>query len=187
VTITSLSSTALSSTAATAATRPTGPPPGGGREKTLQAVADKLGMDVDSLRSALKSGSTMSALAKTAGVSQDDLVSTIAATLPSEGRDGQAIDTQDMATKIANGTMPHRSHRSHRAESGSDQAQSQAQGSGLSQGLDALSSALGISSRDLVKRLTDGTGIADLLSQNPGVADQLSAAQNRGSLVDGYC
>jgi uncharacterized protein YidB (DUF937 family) len=144
-------------------------------------------MDVDSLRSALKSGSTMSSLAKTAGVSQDDLVSTIAATLPSEGPDGQAVDTQDMATKIANGTMPrgHGPHRSHRSEGGSGQDQSQS--SGLSQGLDALSSALGISSSDLVKRLTDGTGIADLLSQNPGVADQLQESQNRGAIVDGYC
>jgi uncharacterized protein YidB (DUF937 family) len=170
---------------ATAALPPTGPLPGGGRQKTLQAVADKLGMDGGSLRSALKSGSTMSSLAQTAGVSQDDLVSTIAGTLPAEGRDGEAIDTQDMATKIANGTMPHGPHRSHRPQSGASQAQSQS--SGLSQGLDALSSALGISSTDLVKRLTDGTGIADLLSQNPGVADRLSAAQNRGSLVDGCC
>jgi hypothetical protein len=37
-----------------------------------------------------------------------------------------------------------------------------------------------------MERLTDGTGISDLLSQNPDVADQLTAMQNRGALVDGY-
>ena len=48
--------------------------PAKGPEKTMKAVADLLGMDADSLKEALKSGKTMSDLAKTAGVSQDDLI-----------------------------------------------------------------------------------------------------------------
>jgi hypothetical protein len=31
-----------------------------------------------------------------------------------------------------------------------------------------------------------GTGIADLLAQNPDVSAQLAESQNRGALVDGY-
>jgi hypothetical protein len=143
----------------------------GGPEKTMQAVAEKLGMDPEALKAALKDGSTMSDLAAQKGISQDDLVATIAATLPAQGPDGVAIDTTSRATQIANGTRPERPARPE-----VDVAQS----------LDALSGALGISSSDLMERLTDGTGISDLLSQNPDVADQLTAMQNRGALVDGY-
>jgi hypothetical protein len=46
-----------------------------------------------------------------------------------------------------------------------------------------LSSALGISGSDLLDRLTNGTGIADLLARSPDVSPQ---NQNRGALVDGY-
>jgi hypothetical protein len=171
------------SISSSAAVRPMAPRSGGGHEKTLKAVADKLGMDVDSLRSALTGGATMSSLAAQKGVSQDDLVSTIAGTLPRQTPDGTAVDTKEMATRIANGTAPahHGHHRAEGAQSPSAQGQT-----GLSQGLDALSSALGISSSDLLQRLTDGTGIKDLLSQNPQVADQLRADQNRGAIVDGY-
>ena len=37
-----------------------------------------------------------------------------------------------------------------------------------------------------MQRLTDGTGIADLLTGNSGVAAQLSASQHKGALVDGW-
>jgi hypothetical protein len=108
----------VSSLSSTSAMRPTGPPPGpppsGGPEKTLQAVADKLGLDRDALKKALQDGSTMSSLAAQAGISQDDLVATIAATLPAQGPDGVAIDTTSMATgsRTAPGRRGARSPRS---------------------------------------------------------------------------
>jgi uncharacterized protein (DUF433 family) len=43
-----------------------------------------------------------------------------------------------------------------------------------------------ISGSDLLDRLTNGTGVADLLAQNPDVSAQLAESQNRGALVDGY-
>ena len=161
----------ISSVASSPVSRPMGPPPGGGPQKTMKAVAEKLGMSTDDLKSALDSGSTMADLAKTAGVSQDDLVATIASTLPATGPDGVATDATAMATDIANGVRPERPQKPQ---------------VDLSQGLDSLSGALGISSSDLLDRLTSGTGIADLLAANPQVSAQLSAAQNKGSLVDGY-
>lgn len=164
-----------SSTATTAlsAMRPAGHPPrGGGPEKTLEAVAGLLGTDTESLRSQLSSGKTMSDLASAAGISSDDLLATIAATLPPSGPDGVAVDTTAMATGIASGTRPGPPPKPE---------------TDLASGLEALSSALGISGTDLLQRLTDGTGIADLLQANPDVSSRLAADQNRGALVDGYC
>ena len=165
----------ISSVGGTAAMRPAGAAHAGGHEKTLKAVAEKLGMSTRDLKAALKSGSTMSDLAKKAGVSQDDLVTTIASTLATTGRDGAAIDTTKVATDIADGVRPQRPA----SDSGSSQTD-------LGQGIDALSSALGISSSDLLDRLTHGSGITDLLQGNAQVSSQLAALQNRGALVDGY-
>jgi uncharacterized protein YidB (DUF937 family) len=137
----------------------------------MQAVATTLGMDPDALKKALKGGETMSGLAAKSGVSQDDLVATIAATLPAQGPNGAAIDTTSMATGIADGQRPGRPEKPQ---------------VDVAQGIQQLSSALGISGQDLLDRLTNGTGISDLLAQNPDVSAQLSQDQNRGALVDGY-
>ena len=45
-------------------------------------------MDLEELKKALKGGDTMSSLAAKKGISQDDLVKTIASTLPAQGPDG---------------------------------------------------------------------------------------------------
>jgi hypothetical protein len=137
----------------------------------MQAVAGKLGMDPEALKKALKGGETMSSLAAKSGVSQDDLVATIAATLPAQGPDGVATDPTSMATGIANGARPGRPEKPQ---------------VDVAQGIQALSSALGISGQDLLDRLTNGTGISDLLARNPDVSAQLAQNQNRGALVDGY-
>ena len=76
-------------------------PPAGGPAKTLQAVADRLGLDPEALKKALDGGSTMSSLAAESGISQEDLIATIAATLPAQGPDGVATDVTSMATGIA--------------------------------------------------------------------------------------
>ena len=166
----------LSSTTATWQAAPAGGTSGArGPEKTMTSVADLLGMSTDDLKSALKSGSTMADLAKSAGVSEDDLESTIASTLPATGPDG--VSATDMAAKIASGHGPHGHPQ------GAPPAKPAADAAG---GLDTLSSALGVSSSDLLARLTDGTGISDLLSENPQVAAQLTASQNKGAVVDGY-
>jgi hypothetical protein len=112
----------------------------------MKAVAEQLGMSTDDLKAKLKDGATMADLAKSAGVSQDDLVATIRSTLPAQGRDGATLDTTQLATDIANGVRPQRPAAPLPSPSAPD----------LGQGLEALSGALGISSDDLVERLTDG-------------------------------
>lgn len=156
---------------------------GSGRfEKTLDAVADKLGMSSDDLKKALAGGQSMADVAQSKGVSKDDLVSTIASTLPTTGRDGSTIDTTQMATRIADSTRQSRqappSSSGLGSESGSD--------ADLGKGIETLANALGVSSDDLLQRLTDGSGISDLLQANPDVSAQLSDLQNKGGMVDGY-
>jgi len=120
-------------------------------KQTMDAVAKELGMSTDDLQKALGSGQSMTDLATKAGVSKDDLVTTIAATLPGQGADGRSVDPTEAATRIADhvrGSRP----------SGPPPSSSAApSGSALGQGVDALSSALGISSDDLMKRLTEGS------------------------------
>ena len=165
---------ALSSTSAAWATtspqRPSGPPPGGGPEKTDAAVAELLGIDAEALKAQLESGQTMTELAEAAGVDTDDLLATIQATLPTDAPSG-------MATDIASGAMGRGGPAGGPPPKPLVDAQS---------GIQALSDALGISAEDLLTRLTDGTGIQELLDANPQVAAQLSNNQNKGSLVDGY-
>lgn len=146
-------------------------------DATMDAVASKLGMSPDDLKSSLASGQSMTDLAQKAGVSKDDLVSTIASTLSPQG----GADPTQLATRIADHARPTSGARPPQGGGGDGGG-----GSSVGQGIDALSSALGISSDDLVQRLTDGTGIADLLTGNSDVASQLSAAQNKGALVDGW-
>ena len=149
----------------------------GGFEKTLSAVADKLGISTRDLKKQLQSGQSLTDIAGALGLDKDRLVSTIASTLPSTGPNGAQLDTSAMATRIADRSLqaPQSSRTS------TDGAESE-----LGKGLDALSRALGISTDDLLQRLTDGTGISDLLSANPDVSTQLSQLQNKGALVDGY-
>lgn len=150
-------------------------------DTTMKAVADKLGMSTDELKKALASGQSMTDIAQSKGVGKDDLVSTIAATLPTTGRDGSTIDTTQMATRIADSTRRERPSRP-----SSDAGTASGSDSDLGKGIEALASALGVSSDDLLQRLTDGSGISDLLQANPGVSSQLSELQNKGSIVDSY-
>ena len=149
-------------------------------EKTLDAVADTLGMSSDDLKKALASGQSMTDIAKAKGVSKDDLVSTIASTLPTTARDGSTIDPTQMATRIADSTRPAPPPppSSSGSAAGSD--------SDLGKGIETLANALGVSSDDLLQRLTDGSGISDLLQANPDVSSQLSDLQNKGGIIDSY-
>ena len=89
---------------------------GGGhgmRAKVEAAVADKLGLSVDDLRTQLKSGKSMTQVAAAQGVSKDDLVSAIATALQSSASSAtsasasassggsQAVDPTARATRIA--------------------------------------------------------------------------------------
>ena len=56
-------------------------------------------------------------------------------------------------------------------------------GGGPEKTVQAVADRLGMDSESTG---SSGTGIADLLAQNPDVSGQLAQLQNRGALVDGY-
>lgn len=69
-------------------------PPQGRREDPMNAVAEKLKLSNDDLRTRLDSGRSLADVAKVQGVSQDDLVATIQAGLPA----GATESAQEIAT-----------------------------------------------------------------------------------------
>ncbi|MPQ99029.1 hypothetical protein GB931_14075 [Modestobacter sp. I12A-02628] len=157
---------APSRTAGAPLPRPAGTVAGSGTERTNRAVAELLGMDSRAMNAALAGGRTVGELAAAAGVSQTDLVATIAATLPTAGA---AAGT----TAAAPTTVTRAGVRT-------------ATPAGLGEGVAGLSSALGISSSALMSRLRDGTGIADLLRDKPDLASALALRRNRGVMVDSW-
>lgn len=157
---------------------PSGPPPGGGPD--MSDVSDLLGLSEDDLKAQLDSGKTLSDVAEAQGVTTDDLVSTIAASLPTTAPDGSTLDTTDMATKIANGERPQG------PPPGPPPGERPTSGLSVAQSVDTLSDALGTTSEDLLARLTDGTGISDLLSSSPTAASTMARLTGKGVLADGY-
>jgi uncharacterized protein YidB (DUF937 family) len=122
----------------------------------IDDVAKLLGVSTDDLMSSLKSGSSLSDLATQKGVSRDDLLAAIkkgleADTAASATATGQAGDVDAKAAKIADhkGLPQHHHHHHHSAASTSG-------GSDLQQNVSDLSSALGISSDELVQALQSG-------------------------------
>jgi hypothetical protein len=73
------------------------------RAKVESAVADKLGMNVGDLRKQLASGQSLADIAKTKGVSHDDLVSTITSALGSAGA-GSASASSSVTASATSGT-----------------------------------------------------------------------------------
>jgi uncharacterized protein YidB (DUF937 family) len=121
----------------------------------IDDVAKLLGVSTDDLMSSLKSGSSLSDLATQKGVSRDDLLAAIkkgleADTAASATATGQAGDVDAKAVKIADhkGLPQHHHHHHHAAPTSG--------GSALQQNLSDLSSALGISSDELVQALQAG-------------------------------
>jgi hypothetical protein len=106
------------------------------RAKVESAVADKLGMSVDDLKSQLATGKSMTDIAATKGVSKDELVSTISgvlrasrsgagatassATASSSASSSPADDLTQLATKIADRVGGHHGHSGPAGPSGSE-------------------------------------------------------------------
>jgi len=89
-----------------------------GREhvrKAMDAVAQKLGLSPDELRSKLESGSSLADLAKAQGVSLDDLKSTITQALTSDGSKLSADQAAQIADRLVSraGGHHHGHHHHH--------------------------------------------------------------------------
>lgn len=79
-----------------------GGPFGGPHGAVTEAVAKKLGLTEAQLRTRIRNGRTLTAIAKAEGVSRADLIATITTTLKAEGV--PAADVADLAAHIADET-----------------------------------------------------------------------------------
>jgi uncharacterized protein (DUF433 family) len=187
---------AISGTQGTQGTQGGRPPrrPGGPDPQTMMApVAERLGMSVDDLQSALSGGTTLDQLATAKGVSHDDLLAAIKhgleAARPADAPEGASgvFDLDAMAESIASGTPPppppggvHGGRPPH----GVNQADTQT--------LDSIASLLDMTSDDLVGALADGTSLADLAAQHDvsasalldAIGNGLGSGARRGLVVD---
>ncbi|MBV8258534.1 MAG: hypothetical protein JO073_12020 [Actinobacteria bacterium] len=115
------------------------PPPAPYLQGTLDGVASLLSMSTDSLRSALKSGQSISDLAQQKGVSRDSIVQYIEQQVQQQrAADGQSPVPQDALDQVVNRAVDrHRgAHRHHHAAPPPDPTQ--LLDSGSPRGIDQL-------------------------------------------------
>lgn len=81
-------------------------------QNVLAAASSTLGLSTSALQQQLRSGSSLSSIAQSQGVSQQTLVSSISAALTQNGSTATGSQLQQLATDIANRT-PGGHHRDH--------------------------------------------------------------------------
>jgi hypothetical protein len=173
----------------------------------IDAVASTLKMSTDDITAQLQQGKSLEDLAKTKGVSHDDLISALKAGMPSELKssdDGTAVAEQIAATaglqapqapQGADGAAGAQGHHHHGHHNGSASQVSGLSGavSGVVTGsltssqqttLDSLSSLLGTDSSSLLASLKSGTSLADLVASKGVDSGKLAGVLQDGLLVD---
>jgi hypothetical protein len=168
-TMTSISSVSTTSTSATTSTHHhRGKDP-------MAAVATKLGLSSDDLKTQLKSGKSLDDIATAQGVSHDDLIAAIKSGMPADKASG--ADADAMAEKIASTKgMPKPP-----PGGGPKGANSGIQDSSK---LDGVSKLLDMDSDDVSSQATSATDLVKML-QNKGVdLNQLKSVLNSGDLMD---
>jgi uncharacterized protein YidB (DUF937 family) len=75
-----------------------------GMKVAMQAAADTLGMSTDQLTAAVQSGQSLSSLAQSKGVGQDDLVNAIATALRQSDSNLSADQATQLATRLVSAT-----------------------------------------------------------------------------------
>jgi hypothetical protein len=169
------------------------------RTKVLKAVADKLGMSVDDLRSALDKGASLNQIATTKGVSHEDLISTITSSISGSTAAGAAPlldDTrlEQLAERIASSTGtegpkgPHGVKGAHRpppppppvSDADDDDDDSTSTDSALSN----VATLLKMKPSELVDALTKGTSLESLAEQQGVSLGQVLGAVSKGMLLN---
>ena len=149
------------------------PPPSGDRDP-MSAVAAKLGLSSDDLKSELSSGKSLAEVATAQGVSHDDLITAIKAGMPAE-----ATDATEMAEKIA-GTkgMP--------PPPGGAACGPRGNNTGVSDSskLDQLSQLLEMDSDEVADQATSASDLVKLLQSKGVDLDRLRDVLTSGDLID---
>jgi hypothetical protein len=150
----------------------------------LSSVANLLGMSTDDLMTSLKSGSSMSDLATQKGVSRADLLAAITQGLQTDqsaAAAAQSGQSSALAGQIADQKgLPGHHHHHHRG-GGSPSSSS----TDLQQNVAGLSTALGISSDELVKAIQSGlAGTTGTIGTGSSSGYGVSASLLQGLQID---
>ncbi|SDJ48809.1 hypothetical protein SAMN05444157_3612 [Frankineae bacterium MT45] len=163
---------------ADSSSRPKGP---------LDVAANLFGMSKSDLTSELKSGKSLSDIAKEKGISEDDLESALAKNDPSDASDADKLSrAKDIASRVGLPERPQGPHGpppSDASQSTSSSSNSSSSSSGSSL-LDELSSLLKTDPTTLTNQLKSGTSLSDLLSSSGVSLSSLASTLQQGLLYD---
>jgi hypothetical protein len=169
-------------------------------QQVLQPVASLLGTTSQSLINQMQSGATLSSIAASQGVSQNDLITAIEQGLQSTNPQTSAIAQNNspssiatLAANIANGTAKvggHHHHHHHAASSSSTTSSNSdtdgdSDGSTSSSGtVDSLASILGVDPTTLLQALSSGTSVSDLAASSGIPSASLQSILSTGLQID---
>ncbi|WP_412734522.1 hypothetical protein [Krasilnikovia sp. MM14-A1259] len=140
----------------------------GVRRKAFDAAAQALGMSTSDLRSALKSGQSMTSLAQSKGVSTDTLTSAISNALSSADSSLSTDKATEIAQRIVAGPQ-----RGHGGPDGPPPGGKGGPPPAIGAAMDSLASTLGISSDELTSSLQSGKSLTDVAAAQGMDADTL--------------
>jgi hypothetical protein len=144
----------------------------------MAAVAEKLGLSKDDLKTQLKSGKSLDDIATAQGVSHDDLISAIKSGMPADKASG--ADADAMAEKIATTKgLP-------KPPPGGGPGGPKGNNSGIqdSSKLSSVSKLLDMDSDDVSSQATSASSLVKLLQSKGVDLSSLKSALNSGDLVD---
>ncbi len=152
-----------------------------GGKNPMAAVAEKLGLSQEDLKTQLKSGKSLDDVATAQGVSHDDLIAAIKSGMPADKANG--TDADAMAEKIATtkGLPKPRPGGGHGGPGGPKGNNSGIQDSSK---LSSVSKLLDMDSDDVSSQATSAGSLVKLLQSKGVDLSSLKSALNSGDLVD---
>jgi hypothetical protein len=148
-------------------------------QKMLSAVAGTLGVSTSALQQ-LQSGSSLSSIAQTKGVSQQSLIQSISAALTQNGSPASGSQLTQIATNIANRTPGAGGHHHHHGVGGSSSTAEQSSASTLLSTLEGGSSSMS-STDPLLSALGSGSSSS---SSSDSLLSALDGNSSSSSTID---
>lgn len=156
------------------------------RHPAMDAAAKLLGMSTTDLRTALQSGQSLTSLASSKGISQDDLTAAMSKAIQQANPNMTADQATKMATAIATRTRPTAPQAT--ATDAATQDPNAATGTSATHGhhhhhhgggaaaMDAASTLLGMSTADLTSALKSGQSLSSIATSKGVSQSDLTAA-----------
>jgi hypothetical protein len=146
-------------------------------QNMLSAVSGMLGVSTSALQQQLHSGSSLSSIAQTKGVSQQSLIQSISAALTQNGSAASGSQLAQIATNIANRTPGAGGHHHHHGGGGTSLTAGQSSAATLLSALEGASTST--SSTDPLVSALDGD-----TSSSSSTIDALLGSSPAGQSID---